>query len=215
MRSASRLWVSDNAMTRRLFASFSCLAIGTLSCGHFSTSLTDELPPVSLAALEPVAEDASIRPMVDRAVRYLKRKRSGLSDTEIEEVALTIVREAKVRGMDPNLVMAVIHIESRGNAFALSPVGAMGLMQIMPPTGEELAGKLDIPWRGSNTLFDPVVNVRMGIAYLEQLEGRYGNMKTALAAYNWGPGRIDSKIRRGVAVPAGYSGSVLATYHTP
>ena len=50
---------------------------------------------------------------------------------------------------------------------------------------------------------------------LKQLEGRYGNMKTALAAYNWGPGRIDSKIRRGVAVPASYSGSVFATYRAP
>jgi hypothetical protein len=40
-------------------------------------------------------------------------------------------------------------------------------------------------------------------------------MKTALAAYNWGPGRIDSKIRRGVAVPASYSGSVLTTYRAP
>ena len=153
--------------------------------------------------------------MIRRATRYLKERRSGLSEAEIAQVAAAVVRNAKIHGIDPNLVMAVIHIESRGNAYALSPVGAMGLMQIMPPTGEELAAKLDIPWRGSQTLFDPLLNVRLGIAYLEQLESRYGSMPTALAAYNWGPGRIDSRIRHGVALPVVYSGSVLATYRAP
>ncbi len=153
--------------------------------------------------------------MVERAIRYLKERRSGLSEAEIQQVAATIVRDADMRGIDPNLVIAVIHIESRGNTYALSPVGAMGMMQIMPPTGEELAARLDIPWRGSQTLFDPLLNVRLGIAYLEQLERRYGSMATALAAYNWGPGRIDSRIQHGVALPVVYSGSVLATYRAP
>jgi soluble lytic murein transglycosylase len=145
----------------------------------------------------------------------LKERRTGLSETEIAQVAATIVREANIHGIDPNLVMAVIHIESRGNAFALSPVGAMGLMQIMPPTGEELAKRLDILWRGPQTLFDPLLNIQMGVAYLEQLESRYESMSTALAAYNWGPGRIDSRLRHGVALPVVYSGSVLASYRAP
>jgi soluble lytic murein transglycosylase-like protein len=183
-------------MTRRLFASLSCLAIGVLSCGHFSLPLSNELPPVSLASAEPSVEEDTADPMVERAIRYLEGRRSGLSEAEIAQVATAIVREARIQGIDPNLVMAVI-------------------MQIMPPTGEELAEKLDIPWRGAQTLFDPLVNVRMGIAYLKQLEGRYANTATALAAYNWGPGRIDSKIRRGVALPVSYSGSVLATYRAP
>ena len=202
-------------MTRQFFATLSCLAIGVLSCGHFSLPLSDELPPVSLASATLGVEADTADPMVDRAIRYLEERRSGLNEAEITAVATTIVREAEIHGIDPNLVLAVIHIESRGNTFALSPVGAMGMMQIMPPTGEELATKLDIPWRGAQTLFDPQVNVRMGVTYLKQLESRYGSMKTALAAYNWGPGRIDSKIRRGVAVPASYSGSVLATYRAP
>ena len=202
-------------MIRQLLASLSCLAIGTLSCGHFSAPLSHDLPPVSLAAPAPGNEEGATDPMVDRAIRYLKERRSGLSEAEIAQVAAAVVRNAKIHGIDPNLVMAVIHIESRGNAYALSPVGAMGLMQIMPPTGEELAAKLDIPWRGSQTLFDPLLNVRLGIAYLEQLESRYGSMATALAAYNWGPGRIDSRLRRGAALPVVYSGSVFASYRAP
>ena len=153
--------------------------------------------------------------MVGQTIQYLQERRSGLSEAEIEQVAATIVRDANLHGIDPNLVIAVIHIESRGNTYALSPVGAMGMMQIMPSTGEELAAQLDIPWRGSQTLFDPVLNVQMGIAYLKKLERRYGSMKTALAAYNWGPGRIDSRLRHGVALPVVYSGSVLASYRAP
>jgi soluble lytic murein transglycosylase-like protein len=202
-------------MIRRLLASLSCLAVGTLSCGHFSVPLSHDLPPVSLASPAPGDEEGATDPTVYRAIRYLEGRRSGLSEAEIAQVAATIVRDANLRGIDPNLVMAVIHIESRGNAYALSPVGAMGMMQIMPPTGEELAAQLDIPWRGPQTLFDPLLNVRLGIAYLEQLESRYGSMATALAAYNWGPGRIDSRIRHGAALPVVYSGSVLATYRAP
>jgi hypothetical protein len=211
-------------MIRRLLASLWCFAIGTLSCGHFSAPLSHDLPPVSYAppapgvsnsSLAPSGEEVPTDPMVDRAIRYLKERRSSLDDAEIAQVAATIVREANLHEIDPNLVLAVIHVESRGNAFALSPVGAMGLMQIMPATGEELADRLDIPWRGAQTLFDPLVNVRMGVAYLEQLENRYGSMPTALAAYNWGPGRIDSRLRHGVALPVVYSGSVLASYRAP
>jgi soluble lytic murein transglycosylase-like protein len=202
-------------MIRRLVASLSCLVIGALSCGHLSAPLSEDLPPVSLASPAPGSEEGATDPMVNNAIRYLKERRSGLSEAEIAQVAATIVREANIHGIDPNLVMAVIHIESRGNAFALSPVGAMGLMQIMPPTGEELAERLDIPWRGPQTLFDPLLNIRMGVAYLKQLESRYGSMSTALAAYNWGPGRIDSRLRHGVALPVVYSGSVLASYRAP
>jgi soluble lytic murein transglycosylase-like protein len=203
------------AMIRRLLASLSCLAIGALSCGHFSAPLSQDLLPVSLASPAPGDEEGPTDPMVDHAIRYLKERRSGLSEAEIAQVAATIVREANLHGIDPNLVIAVIHIESRGNAFALSPVGAMGLMQIMPPTGEELAERLDIHWRGPQTLFDPLLNIRMGVAYLEQLESRYGSMATALAAYNWGPGRIDSRLRHGATLPVVYSGSVLASYRAP
>jgi soluble lytic murein transglycosylase-like protein len=199
-----------------LFASLACLAIGTLSCGHFSLPLvSEELPQVSLASPEPGDAAEATDPMIERAAQYLQERRSGLNEAEIAQVAAAIVREAKLQEIDPNLVMAVIHIESRGNSFALSPVGAMGMMQIMPPTGEELAAQLEIPWHGAKTLFDPVVNIRIGVAYLKQLESRYASMATALAAYNWGPGRIDSKIRRGIAIPASYSGSVLATYRAP
>ena len=71
--------------------------------------------------------------------------------------------------------------------------------------------QLGIEWRGPQSLFDPILNVRIGVAYLRQLADRYeGDIATALAAYNWGPGRIDGKLRRGVPLPTVYDQSVLA-----
>ena len=98
----------------------------------------------------------------------------------------------------------MIHVESRYDAFIVSDAGAIGLMQILPATGEELALRLGIPWEGARTLFDPVANVRLGIAYLKELSDRYGNTNIALAAYNWGPGHIDRRLRRGTPLPRVY-----------
>ena len=109
-------------------------------------------------------------------------------------------------------MLAVIHVESRYNAFAVSPVGAMGLMQIMPATGVELAARTGIPWRGPQTLFDPILNVRMGVAYLRELTNRFGDIELALAAYNWGPSHIDRRLRRGTPAPVVYPRLVLDAY---
>ena len=56
--------------------------------------------------------------------------------------------------------------------------------------------------------------MRLGVAYLKWLKGRYGRIDVALAAYNWGPGRIDRKLRAGRPVPAGYASDVLAVYRS-
>ena len=53
------------------------------------------------------------------------------------------------------LVLALIQVESSGNAFAVSDIGAIGLMQLRPSTAEEVAGHLGIRWRGTATLFEP------------------------------------------------------------
>lgn len=142
----------------------------------------------------------------------LHRRHTGLADHEIIELARTIVAESRRHDFDPALVMAVIHVESSGYHLAVSHVGAIGLMQLMPATAEELAGKLDIPWQGPDSLFDPLLNVKLGVAYLRQLTDRYDNMPTALAAYNWGPGRIDRRIRRGATVPVRYIEQVMRAY---
>ncbi|MFN7134102.1 MAG: transglycosylase SLT domain-containing protein, partial [Myxococcales bacterium] len=72
-------------------------------------------------------------------VRELARHRTGLSPRQEARLAAVIVREARANTLDPLLVTALIRIESTFNNFAVSDKGAMGLMQIMPDTGEWLA----------------------------------------------------------------------------
>ena len=194
------------------------------------------LPPVLLESAQPEearAETVDSGPLASRAqtsgtvqdtrgsdptgIRVrdrLRRPGSGLSDAQIEELAAVIVEESIRHRLEPALVLAVIHVESSGRSGAVSPVGALGLMQIMPPTGEELAARHGIPWKGPKTLLDPVVNVKLGIAYLRKLTDRYQNVSTALTAYNWGPGRIDRRLRAGESLPTVYSDRVMRAYNT-
>ena len=145
-------------------------------------------------------------------LNQLRQRHNGLSDRQIAELARVIVEEATRHRLEPALVMAVIHVESSGRPRAVSPVGARGLMQIMPPTGKELADRNGIPWEGPDTLLDPIVNVKLGVAYLRKLTDRYQDVTTALAAYNWGPGRIDRRLRAGKSLPKIYPERVMQAY---
>lgn len=73
-----------------------------------------------------------------------------------------------------------------------SSAGAVGLMQLMPATGREVARSIDLPYTGLNTLTTPDSNIRLGSTYLGQMAERYGgNQMLATAAYNAGPHRVD------------------------
>lgn len=143
---------------------------------------------------------------------FLERQRTAFTSSEIRQLARTLAEESARHRLDPQLLLAVIYVESRFDPFAVSPVGALGLMQIMPGTGRELAARLGIPWNGPLTLFDPVTNVRVGTAYVRQLADRYGSIHTALAAYNWGPGTIDRQLRDGTPLPVVYASLVMSAY---
>ena len=147
-----------------------------------------------------------------KILRRLSIRHTGLTERERARLARTIIQESRAHDLDPDLVIAVIEVESAGYHLAVSRVGAMGLMQILPATGKEFAGMIGIEWMGKDTLFDPFINVRLGTAYLRELADRYGDVSVALAAYNWGPGRIDRRLRRGAEVPSAYIGQVMRAY---
>ena len=93
--------------------------------------------------------------------------------------------------LDPAYVASVVLAESSFNAEAVSSAGAIGLMQIMPSTGEWIAGKLDDAF-DVQRLYEPSVNLRYGCWYLRFLLDRYdGDMRTASTAYHQGQGRVD------------------------
>jgi hypothetical protein len=101
-----------------------------------------------------------------------------------------IDERAAAHNVRPDLVRAVIQVESAFNPRARSPKGAMGLMQLMPDTAADL---------GVSNPYDPEQNIRGGVAYLRSLLDRFdGNEVLALAAYNAGPGAVT---RHGSKVP--------------
>ncbi|HLB95608.1 MAG TPA: lytic transglycosylase domain-containing protein [Patescibacteria group bacterium] len=101
----------------------------------------------------------------------------------------SIKKYSDQRSLRPNLVAAVIYTESRFNPSSTSSVGAQGLMQIMPGTGQSIAGELGEPM---GDLYNPEVSIRYGSWYLKGLLDKYnGNLDLALAAYNAGVPRAD------------------------
>jgi soluble lytic murein transglycosylase len=93
-----------------------------------------------------------------------------------------IARTARVHGLPPALVKAVIRAESNFDPGARSHKGAMGLMQLMPGTARALG--VDDPWHAEE-------NVEGGTRYLRSMVNRYGDVRLALAAYNAGPQAVD------------------------
>lgn len=96
-----------------------------------------------------------------------------------------VEEKAKKHNVDPKLVKSVIRAESNWNHRAVSPKGAMGLMQLMPQTANLM---------GVDNPFDPEQNIEGGVKYLRHLLTRFnGNLTMAIAAYNAGPKTVERK----------------------
>jgi soluble lytic murein transglycosylase len=98
--------------------------------------------------------------------------------------------------VDPALVTAIARQESQFYPRAQSPAGALGLLQLMPGTAKAMARKQGLDFAASRLLTDPVYNVSLGRTYLQEQLDRWGEPAMAIAAYNAGPGRVDSWIGR-------------------
>ncbi|NHA14056.1 transglycosylase SLT domain-containing protein [Thioalkalivibrio sp. XN279] len=106
-------------------------------------------------------------------------------------------------GIHSAWVYGVARSESLFVPDARSSAGALGLMQLMPATGRQLARRAGLPWNGSPTLIDPDTNITLGTTYLADMLARYdGHRVLATAAYNAGPSRVDRWLPENAALPA-------------
>jgi len=163
---------------------------------------------VTINMSEPAIEETPALRMAAPAASQL----AGLPERDvarIQQLTPAITAAARTYNLDPLLLHAIAHVESRHNAGAVSPAGARGAMQVMPATARRF-GVGD-----ERSLLDGETNVRAGAAYIRNLRLRYGDdLHLVLAAYNAGEGAVE---KNGGNVPPypetqAYVRDVLAVY---
>ena len=181
-------------------------------------------PEVAELRAKLAAQEAHLARLEEEATLYEEAEALGivtaveasrLPERQQRRLAMAIVREARRNKVDPMLVVAVIRCESSFNNYAVSHVGAMGLMQVMPDTGNYLADRAGFKLQRHTNLFDSELNVELGTAYLADLIERFGSPERALVAYNAGPGlakKILSKKDKRDRFMAGYPAKVMKEF---
>ncbi len=151
-------------------------------------------------------------PHWEEVATFFETRLTPYTETEVKILTCTVLEEAERYGVDPSLIIGLIHVESSGRPRAVSHVGAIGLMQLKPETAAQAARERGLPFHGEESLFDPRLNIQLGVHYLAELIERFDDVDTALAAYNFGPTRIARAIRRGKSVPVRYARDVHRAY---
>ena len=151
------------------------------------------------------------RSLKDRVAQQILLYKTGLKISYINNLSGLIVHESKKYGYDPLLLTAIIITESSFNNWARSNRGALGLMQIRPATGKELAAEVSVQWQGTPSLYNPETNIALGAYYLNKLYLHFGDLGLALEAYNHGPSRLKGYLKKGYR-PTRYSRKVFKHY---
>jgi len=130
------------------------------------------------------------------------------SEFDVPETLAADIHDAAIsEEIDLWLAFGLVRAESSFRASVVSPVGAVGLTQVMPATARWLE-----PGTGRKDLLEPETNLRLGFRYLRQLLDQYeGNQRLALTAYNRGPGTVDWLLSRGQDPDNGYAEKVLTS----
>ena len=146
-------------------------------------------PPALPAPSDPQVSAPALQAQAPPPAPARPEKISAPTSAKRQDLDGIINVSAGRHGVDPDLVRAVITAESDFDSKTVSSAGAMGLMQLMPGTAQDL---------GVRNPFDPAENIDGGTRYLAQMLRRFnGDEKKALAAYNWGP----SNVERGGRLP--------------
>jgi soluble lytic murein transglycosylase-like protein len=170
--------------------------------------VVDTLPPVNRIRPKDLVKINSI----------LKAYRPDISEEESWQLSEVILEESAKRHLDPLLVTALIQVESKFKSAAVSPMGARGIMQIMPDTGKHLAKSLAGEYGFHPAAFipesldDPILNLRLGIYYLHDLKRQFRDIDVALTAYNFGPADTQNRLENNLDLSGEFAAAVLDAY---
>ncbi len=191
-----------------------CVALAGVGITSYVTlvALLIQKESADLSRVTTAALKQSLSQVQTRASALLDQQTQFVSDiirsqspkhSNVESIARLIVEESAKAKVDPLFVAAVIRSESMFKHSAVSPRGAKGLMQIMPATGRYVSEKEKVSVASASDLYDPVTNLRVGIAYLKYLDRMFnGNRERMLIAYNWGPGNVKQALKGAARPPA-------------
>lgn len=159
------------------------------------------LPSVVRSNLEPLVGVVPLDPEVERIARFLERRAERTIDPQLRrQVASAVVEEARLAGLDPLYVLAVMEVESSFVPEAVSVANARGLLQLRDITIREISKHEELPAKAANEP-EAIVHLRLGIRYLAMMHRKYGDPSRALAAWNAGPVAVDRALAASGEVP--------------
>jgi len=185
------------------------------------TMLTGTRTPEAKPAIQaaPVYAAATPKPKELVAIYHvIKTNRPDISDAEAWKVSDVIWEESAKHNLDPILIAALIEVESGFQSWAISPMGARGIMQIMPDVGKSIASEIGFTEKAGSGAFtpehldDPVLNIKLGTYYLYGLKKSFRSLNLALVAYNVGPTAMRSHLENETEVPIEFANAVLSVY---
>ncbi len=209
---------SQSAVCRQLITIVALFAPAFLAFQHFLLK-----PEISNARAFFKVVEVVEKPRPKELVKIfsiVKSHRPDMIDAEAWRVAEVILEESIKRRLDPMMVVAVIQVESGFQNNMVSPMGARGLMQIMPDPGKYLTETLSREYGFRPAAFrpesldDPLFNIRLGVYYLHDLTKQFQNLNLALTAYNAGPAEIQNRLEKNLELSDEYATAVLDAYQT-
>ncbi len=223
---------NQNTLARTLRCGTHCVTV-TLIAALFVPSLVtlksvwrqarpQQTPPPRTPTPEaiqtaPLADVPPPRELV-KIYGIVKANKPDMGDGEVWELSDVIRQESRKHGLDPILVLALIQVESGFRFNAVSPMGARGIMQIMPEVGQKIAHEIGLRPEPDARRFrpeyldNPFFSIKLGVYYLHDLKKSFRDVSTALVAYNLGPTELRNRLDNNIEFSDEYAGIVLSAY---
>jgi len=141
---------------------------------------------------------------IDKIEYKILHIRHRIDQELLHQISTSIYQNCTKTNKDPDMILAIMAVESYFNPEAKSPTGAQGLMQVMPLWTDTF---------GVNNFYDINTNIKYGIEILSKYEKMYKRYDLVLTAYNRGPDTVNKLLRQGINPRTGYSKAIIKTFN--